>query len=209
MQLALDASSPHRRFAPTATSAFPAVSADGKLLVELFAQDLAGGPVTTVVFWSRAGRRLTSYRLGGVRPLGAPADDATPARWTAFEEQQLRRANAQLATTAWRPLALHTSCAGSEDGLTSLRVDGDVALAFDANTQRLTRSDDGTTPTTLRVRFPAPGRRRSGRCGTITGVARAFGGLDLGLAIVVPTTYAEAGCTANLDADLATALPLN
>lgn len=83
-------------FAPAA--GFPAVSADGKTLAELFldGEDFSAAPVTTLVLWSTATGAVTaSFSLGGASNVRADAKTV------------LAHANARLAKSAWRAATIY------------------------------------------------------------------------------------------------------
>jgi hypothetical protein len=177
----------------TAGSAFPAVSKDGKTIVQLFAddEDFSGAPTSTLVFWSSAGKRLATFMLGGTR--ASRADGVDPRTPTAKERALAKAANARLRRTSWRPLAMHPACAragaADDDERTRVVLDGDVDVTFDRGKQQLTAQRAGRAATVLRGRFPSPGERMEaprGGCGDVMRLEYGFGGGDLGLAILVP-----------------------
>jgi hypothetical protein len=221
MKLQLAAGSddfPHHILAPDGTSAFPAISKDGKTLVQLFkdTQDFTGAPVTTLVFFSKAGKRLASFRLGGMGTKGAPKDEAPAKAWDAYEAKALTGANKKLAATTWVPLPRHTPCNGYEDRTSTLEF-VDATLQLDLATQKLsTHPGDAHSKTAakaVKASFPDPGVRSEpgmkGGCGEITGLDSGFGSAALGVAIVVPrANLGGDSCSGKLNADMATAIPL-
>ncbi|MCE9574790.1 MAG: hypothetical protein K8W52_16695 [Deltaproteobacteria bacterium] len=178
----------YQTFAPGTGAAFPAVSKDGKTLVQLFqdGEDFTGAPITTIVFWSTRGAELARYGRGGASDSRNSAAADAPHAHAAV--------NQRLAATTWRPLAVHNACEpDSEVGRSPSRVtvDGDVAITFDPATARLTKRVAKGRATRIRAQFRAPGLRSAddgipgGGCGEITRLAYGFGGRDLGVAILI------------------------
>src|SRR5882672_3630813 len=107
--------------AMAAGSELPAVSTDGELVADLFvdSEDFTGAPITTLVIWSKAGKRVARFQLG---PEPAAAMHAASV---------LHAANARLAQSKWRPLAFHPECGGDAFSATStVKLDG-ATVGFD------------------------------------------------------------------------------
>ncbi|MCE9574791.1 MAG: hypothetical protein K8W52_16700 [Deltaproteobacteria bacterium] len=182
-------------FAPAKGSEFPAVSKDGKVIVQLFheGEDFSGAPITTLMFWSNRGTVIARYSLGSSNAARADGVDAKVP--TKAEAALGKAANARLATRRWRPLAVHPACAPADapvddsDHSSTVQLDGDVAVTFDPVEQRLVSTRRGRT-TKLRATFSSHGTRMGedshGGCGQITRLDYGFGGRDLGVAILVP-----------------------
>jgi hypothetical protein len=174
-----------------AGSEFPAVSKDGKVIVELFedSEDFTGAPSSTLVFWAKSGKIVDTFDLGGSRASNTPQAAADLVR---------ARANARLARSTWRPLAVHDGCTppGPDDADqvdAQVQLDGGLVLHYAPDTGRLSSQRAGHKAKRLRTTFGAPGTRMGqadeggGKgCGHVTRIAYAFGGPALGLAIVVP-----------------------
>lgn len=198
--------SPDGLLAPSGAAEFPAVSKDGSTVVELFedTEDFTGAPLSTLVFWSKSGRVLATFRLGGTA-MGEPIRQH-PVKTAAA-------ANARLAKKRWRPLAVHGVCAATDDGeAVTLHLDGGVAVTFHADKQKLTRVIGKGPSRPLRAAFPAPGSAmmgRTGGCGDVIGIERAFGGKDIGVAVFVPrVNLGGDNCSGNGEAANAIAVPI-
>jgi hypothetical protein len=176
-------------FQPPSIAAFPAVSADGSTLVELFddAQDFTGFPITSLVLWSvGSGNQLESFVVGG-----QPSGDTTAI---------LAKANARLAKTTWRGATTYTPCGHDDD---TLQASG-TTVAF-------SRDKQDVRVGARHVSFPPPGSASKevggGGCGTTLGFARAFGAGKL----VVLVPHVELGgdsCFGSPSAELALAVRL-
>ena len=161
---------------------FPAISSDGKIAA-LFTdeQDFTGSVITTVVVWSRSGVRVGEVAVGGER--GPTADAAAVAR-----------ANKLLAGN-WRELKTFSCPAATS----SVELGGGLVAKVDK---------DGTVSVGDRAAsFSAPGTTQLGvnrPCGTITGIARAFGTRSDGVVVLVPArTLGGDSCFGSTDAELA------
>jgi hypothetical protein len=167
---------------------FPAVSDDGTQIAQLFEdqQDFTGAPLTTLVVWTKTGKRVMKRGLGGEGDKRDP--DAT-----------LRAANELLAKHRWRPLPTFAPC----DDASTLELD-DITLAFDSAHEQVTAG-------TVTKQLGAPGDAMMGTttCGVNTGLAEAFGGKALGIVIVVPrVNLGGDSCFGNPSADNALAIPI-
>ena len=188
-------------FVASSVGAFPAVSADGSTLVELFddAEDFTGFPITTLVFWSASsGTQLDTFALAPPRS-GAPEDQIRRDN-----AASLAKANARLATTMWRGATTYTPC--GTDG-EKLQIAG-VTITFSRDKQevRVGRASP--------VRFSPPGERDrdvdvggGGGCGQTIGFARAFGAGKL-VVIVPQVQLGGDSCTGIPSAELALAIRL-
>jgi hypothetical protein len=196
-----------RRFAVARGTEFPAISKDGSLIAYLFfdAADFSGAPITTFVVWSRTGKRVVSLQLDS--PLEQKFDTVERDR---RERKALRDANARLAATRWRPLAVHQVCSAD---LTTLHLD-DVTVTYDADTRRLALEIDGKRSRRLDATFRAPGVRSEregggGPCGHIQGLANGFGSKAIGVLFLLAS--ADVGgdsCFGLPPADRMIAVPL-
>jgi hypothetical protein len=184
-----------------ADALLPAVSEDGKTIIELFedGEDFTGAPITTLVGWSRSGSRKVAFALGGAAGTRAPS-----------AERVLRAANAWLAKARWRHLDGAATIGRSDDGERStITTRTGATLQFDASTGRFTRVER-TRRRALRASFGAPGSAMEARggCGEILGVERAFGNDHL--VVVVPTVNLGGdSCFGLPSSDLAIALTLD
>lgn len=190
---------------------FPVVSADGNEIAELFqdGEDFSGAPISTLVVWSRTGKRTASFTLGGAANSVTEVRGETAARLR-HEDKMLAAANARLARARWRSLAHPLEVAQSDDGeTTTVTTSAGDLLVFTAHTERLSRQRAGTTRRrALAQAFPAPGGRwEGGGCGEIRGIERAFG--DDHLVILVPSVQLGGdSCFGSPSAELALAVRL-
>jgi hypothetical protein len=176
------------------TDAFPAVAADGTI-AELFhdEEDFTGAPITTLVVWSRTGKRLGAFELGGMAEQKA-----------GVAKRKLAAANKLLAAHSWESLTAATHCTDERE----LCFDGDVHVRLDDKGQLSTQVGTHAAHAVKAV-FPAPGSASAeiggGSCGDITGLDRGFAGK--GIVIVVPrVSLGGDSCTGSPTADLAIAV---
>jgi hypothetical protein len=196
-----------RRFVTGKGAEFPAISKDGALIAQLFVEgaDFSGAPITTFVLWSRTGKRVVSLRLDS--PLEQKFDTAARDR---RERNALRDANARLAATRWRPLAVHHAC---DPDHTTLHLD-DVTVTYDVDARRLALEVNGKRGRTLNATFPAPGtssepENRGERCGHIEGLGEGFGSKAIGVIFLLAS--ADLGgdsCFGSPSSDRMIAVPL-
>lgn len=176
---------------------FPAVSEDGRVIVELFHDraDFVGQPRATVVFFSR-GRRAAAVAL---------ASDATSVSSHAqarLERRALAAINERLGRARWRPLAIATPSPSGQCAMSTAELDDGVHVAFNVGYVFLTR--DGNTQR-LDGRFPIPART----CAHVVDLDRAFGSRETGFVVAVPRLDADgAVCVGPPTADLAIPVPI-
>jgi hypothetical protein len=183
---------------PADGSQFPAVSEDGRVIVELFHDraDFVGQPLATVVFFSR-GQRAAAIAL---------ASDATPVANRAqrrIERRALAEINERLGRARWQPLAVVVPTPSDHDAGSTTELDDGVHVAFNVGYVFVTR--DGSRTARLERRFTNPG----GTCARIVGVDRIFGSRATGFLVAVPRFDADGEvCIAPPSADLAIAVPI-
>lgn len=183
-------------------SSFPAVSQDGTTVVQLFADhvDFVGTPVETLVFFTKGGAS-EAFTVEG--------DTMTPpgAELVAANAKQVDLANARLAKTRWRALAVATPCPGdSDDAHSTVHLGGGLRIAYDVAHARLT-ARVGKTTRTLRDTFPPPGttseKDLSPTCGGVSGLAQAYGSRALGFVVLEPRVQLGGdSCMGSLGVDL-------
>ncbi len=188
----------YRVFASDAT--FPLVSDDGKTIVELFhdEEDFTGAPITTLVAWSN-GARTATFSVGGQADANRPDG-----------EKLLRRANAWLAKTTWRPL-LGTAAIGTSDDeeTTTIITPSGATIELAVSTGTLTRVR-GAKRRAIRATFPGPGSSMEshGACGNLRGIARAFGNEHV-VVLVPSVNLGGDSCFGMPSAELAIAVSLD
>jgi hypothetical protein len=160
-------------FAEAKGTEFPALSEDGKRLVQLYhdTEDFTAVPSSTLVIYSTANAHvIKSFSAGG-----RPSDPGVAAT--------IKKANAALASSRWRPLATFTQCHPTQDTLT---VDG-ITYTYDQTKNTLAQTR-GKRTLKLKEVFPGSGWRDSGSCGNTIGLAGGFGDAKAGLVVLVPNS---------------------
>ncbi|HTJ47154.1 MAG TPA: hypothetical protein VL463_33865 [Kofleriaceae bacterium] len=142
-------------------SQFPAISADGTTIVELYAdeQDFVGTPIATAVFYTKTDTQSFQW--------ASDKDDRHGA------ELVVKAINARLAKTKWRALA---------------ELPADIRVTFDDHKQVVTVSRAGKKTT---ASFPAPGDIMdrdlgSGGCGGVVSLDKIYGDAKAGFVVVEP-----------------------
>ncbi len=150
---------------------FPAVSEDGKVMVELFYDRSAGQPQGTVVFFSRA-RRAAAIAL---------ASDTTDSRaQRRLERRALAAIDERLSRARWRPLAVATPCdAVLHDAAVATLAD-DVVVTIVGRSISISR--DGNLARAVHATIPDLQRS----CDRFAVLDRVFGSRAIGFAVVVP-----------------------
>jgi hypothetical protein len=182
-----------RTLAAADGSQFPAVSEDGRVIVELFYDRNAGQPLGTVVFFSRS-RRAATIDL---------ASDTTDSRaQERLERRALAAINERLGRARWRPLAVATPCdALLHDAVTAALGDG-VTVTVAGRSISITR-DGANRPTHATI----PDLART--CDRFAVLDRAFGSRAIGFAVVVPhVDVPDVSCVGSPTAALAVAVPI-
>ncbi|HEY4179918.1 MAG TPA: hypothetical protein VGM90_23915 [Kofleriaceae bacterium] len=179
----------YRSFAHDAR--FPAVSADGTIAV-LFedSEDFTGAPITTLVAWSKSGKRVATFAIGG-------------HGWSGDEKKVLAKTNAWLARSSWSSLDAEAPGAWDDDYTKqTITFSSGAPLVFDAYSGHLTRGGRA-----IRAGFGSPGSSDEGSCGSITGIAHAFRS-DRLLVLVPSMNLGGDSCFGSPSADVATAVAL-
>jgi hypothetical protein len=190
-------------FQPGSGSEFPAVSADGEEMAELFVdKDGAGVTITTLSIWAiRGGRKggpkeVVSESVGG---KGFGRDMRDPNFLDQYMNHVVDGVNKSLAKHKWRPISVYRPC---DPKTPSLQLGGGLAFSIDVSSGRVTRDVEGKDPTRMRLPLDVLGTEAGtlpdgtggAHCGTLTGIAWGFGGVDEGLAVLVPGATIGRGC---------------
>ena len=175
-------------------SQFPAVSEDGRVVVELFYDRSAGQPLGTVAFFSRS-QRAAAIEL--------PSDTTDSRAQRRVERRALAAINERLGRARWRPLAVAAPCdAILHDAVTASLGDG-VIVMLAGRSISVTR--DGDTGHARHRTIPDLARS----CDGYAVLDRAFGSRAIGFVVVVPRVDAPAGsCVGSPSAALAVAVPI-
>lgn len=178
----------YRHFAPDAR--FPVVSSDGTI-VQLFMDeaDFSGAPITTLVAWSKTGKRIANISIGG-------------PGWSGNEDRLLKKANAFLARSTWESLDKHITSTRDDNDVQTVTLAQGATLVYDMYKGSLTR--DGHS---VRASFPSPGSSELGGCGDITGIVEAFG-TDHLVVLVPSANLGGDSCFGSTNAELATVVAL-
>lgn len=157
--------------AAAAGSQFPAVSADGKTVVDLVVdgQDFSGIPIATVTLWTKAGISST-FTLASEMAEGASPDQAELAQTT------VTLINEQLAETTWHPIPRVEATGESADtgAPDTLELGDGITIKLD--------QIQGTFPDAGSL----PEESGGGPCGEVTGLDSGYGSRELGFAVVFP-----------------------
>jgi len=184
-------------------SEFPAVSVDGEAMAELFVEtNGARVAITTLSIWAiRGGRKggpkeIASESAG---PKAFSRDMRDPAFLDQYIDHVVDGVNESLAKHKWRPISVYHPC---DPKAPSLLLGGGVAFSIDVSSGRVTRTVEGKEPTRMRLPLDVLGTKAGSmpdgtggaHCGTLTGIAWGFGGLEEGLAVLVPGATMGPGC---------------
>lgn len=176
---------------PAEGARFPAVSADGTMVVHLVQdlEDFSGIPIATVVFWT-AGGKGASFQLTSAIQEQVTDDQAR------LEDEAVTQINAELAKTTWSPIVLVEATGEDPDTGAPNTIDlGDGAVIELA---------------AVAGRFTGLGSAaEGGECGEVIGLAHGFGSKALGFAIVFPrVNLGGDDCYGSPSADTALVVPL-
>ena len=170
------------------STAFPAVSSDGKQLAELFldAEDFSGAPVTTLVVWSTAtGAVIASFSLSATSNAGVDPNLV------------LARANAWLASAKWHDATLYPA-----SGSSSVTAAG-TTFTLDTAHENIEFGKRRVQVVTSRIVPVDHG------CGSIPrGFDRAFGAGNLVVLVPVPGSLGGDSCAGLPAVDTAMAFVL-
>ncbi len=186
-------------------SVFPAISKDGKTIVELFEDhaDFSYAPITSLVLWDASGNP-TAFRVGTFEQKTPVAD-------------VVHQANARLAKTTWRTLPRAEGCSTGDDASRrSTAAFHGVTFTLDPTKGELAIEDtvkDKPRTRTQKVKLAPLGTREKanggGHCGELTGITSAIWDAASQTVIVVPTGQLGGdSCVGELDATKATFIRL-